>query len=272
MPRKRTGTQMILLRGGVALTLIALIAGFARSDDRSLASVGFCSLVPVATLRDSSVAFFVATAKPDTVAAGAGSVRPSPFGGHWGRANNRVIYGQVVTVHELGGAAAAVAESSFVGRGAREAIAVPWDYDAACQPVSWARSARWVTDAQPGFYRARLRPSTEWPDGRPTYDVYHADIEPYPHGLFFQRGYRGTDGAQTATALTATEYFGLYAALPDAATKTCDPQRALRQLADWEAAHPDVADRFPATRVVWQARRSITYQSSFPPAQSAPPC
>lgn len=272
MPRKRAGPQLILLRSGVALSLIPLIAGFAGSDDRSVASVGFCSLVPVATLRDSSVAFFVATAKPDTVAAGAGLVRPSPFGGRWGRANKRAIYGQVVTVHQLGGAAAAVAESSFVRRGEREAVAVPWSYDAACHPVPWARSARWVTDGRPGFYRARLRPSTEWSGGRPTYDVYHADIEPYPHGIFFQRGYRGTDSAQAATALTATEYFGLYAALPDAATKRCDPQRALRQLADWEAAHPDGADRFPATRIIWQARRFITYQSSFPPAKSAPPC
>lgn len=256
----------------VVLTLIALLSGFAYSEDRSPASAGFCSLVPVAALRDASVSFFVATAKSDTVAAGAGPVRPSRFGGHWGPANNRAIYGQVVTIHELGGAAAAVAESSFARRATREAVAVPWDYDPACQPVPWARSARWVIDARPGFYRARLRPSEGWTGGRPTYDVYHADIEPYPHGLFFQRGYRGTDSAQMATSLTATEYFGLYAALPDAATRRCDPQRASLQLTDWEAAHPDQAGRFPATRVLEQARRAITYQSSFPSAPPAAPC
>lgn len=256
----------------VSAAVVCMASGFAYSDDRSPASAGFCSLVPIAGLRDASVSFFVATAKSDTVAAGAGSIRPSPLGGHWGPANNRAIYGQVVTIHELGGAAAAVVESSFVRRAAREAVAVPWDYDPACQPVPWARSARWVTDARPGFYRARLRPSGEWADGRPTYDVYHADIEPYPHGLFFQRGYRGTDSAQMATALTATEYFGLYAALPDAAATKCQPRHALLQLADWEAAHPDQAGRFPATRVLQQARRSITYQSSFPSAPSAAPC
>jgi hypothetical protein len=264
--------MQVALRSSVALALIALISGFAYSDDPSPASAGFCSLVPIAALRDASVSFFVATARSDTVAAGAGSVRPSPFGGHWGPANNRAIYGQVVTIHELGGAAARVAESSFVRRAAREAVLVPWDYDPACQPVPWARSARWVIDARPGFYRARLRPPAEWADGRPTYDVYHADIEPYPHGLFFQRGYRHTDSAQMAAALTATEYFGLYAALPDAATTRCDPQRASRQLTDWEAAHPDQAGRFPATRILKQARRSIPYQSNVPSAPSARRC
>lgn len=256
----------------IVLTLIALLSGFAYSDHRSPASAGFCSLVPVATLRDASVSFFVATAKSDTVATGAGAVRPSPLGGHWSPANNRAIYGQVVTIHQLGGAASAVAESSFVRRAAREAVLVPWDYDPACQPVPWARSARWVTDARPGFYRARLRSSAEWANGRPTYDVYHADIEPYPHGLFFQRGYRGTDSAQMATALTATEYFGVYAALPDAAAARCQPQRALLQLADWEAAHPGQAVRFPAARVLKQARRVIAYQSRLPPAPSLAPC
>lgn len=239
--------------------LVAGDAGFAAHDDTSSVA-GLCSIIPVATFRDGSISYFVATAKADTVFAGPGQVRPSIEGGHWGPASNRAIYGQIVTIHRLEGANAADAESAFAGQGSREAVVVPWDYDPACQPVPWARSARWVTNPLPGFYRARLRASVEWIDGRPTYDAFHADIEPYPHGKYFERGYRNTDSAQAPGALTASEYFDLYSALPDLAEARCDPEGALARLVEWEARHPDQARRFPATRVLRSARNAITYR------------
>lgn len=252
---------MIGGRGALLLVLSAMIAFFAGPGDRRARAAGLCSVVPFASLRDTTVAFFVATAKPDTVAAGQGRVRPSSFGGHWGPASDRAIYGQAVTVHQLRGFAAGAAESAFARSGAREAVLIPWDYDAGCQAVPWARSARWVSDGRTGFYRARPRATAEWIDDRPTYDVFRADIEPYPHGLFFQRGYRGSDSAQAADALTAAEYFNLYEALPDRGEATRDPTGALRRLADWEASHPGEAGRFPATRVLQSARNVIGYLS-----------
>lgn len=152
------------------------------------------------------------------------------------------------------------AESTFVIRASREAVVVPWDYDPACQPVPWARSARWVTHAEPGFYRARPRPRAAWIQGRPTYDAFRADIEPYPHGKYFERGYRNTDSAQAPGALTPSEYFELYSALPASADAVRDPEAALARLLEWEASHPDQAKRFPATRVLSYARRVITYR------------
>lgn len=242
----------VVLLGGAGV-------GFAAHDEHTFMA-GLCSIVPVATFRDASISYFVATANPDTVFAGPGQVRPRIEGGHWGPANNRAIYGQLVTIHRLGGADAPDAKSAFARQRSREAVVVPWSYDPACRPVPWARTARWVTNPQPGFYRARPRASAEWIDGRPTYDAFHADIEPYPHGKYFERGYRNTDSAQAPGALTAAEYFGLYAALPDVAEARRDPDGALARLADWEARHPDQARRFPATRVLRSARNAIAYR------------
>lgn len=240
------------------LPLVAGGAAFAGPDDtRPLA--GLCSVIPVATFRDTSISYFVATATSDTVLAGPGQVRPGIGRGHWGPATNRAIYGQLVMIQRLAGANAADVESTFAGIRSREAVVVPWSYDPACQPVPWGGSARWVTKRQPGFYRARLRARVEWIDGRPTYDAFRADIEPYPHGKYFERGYRNTDSAQAPGALSASEYFDLYVALPDFAEARRDPEGALARLDQWEARHPDQARRFPATRVLRSARRAITY-------------
>jgi hypothetical protein len=100
----------------------------------------------------------------------------------------------------------------------------------------------------------------EWIGGRPTYDAFRADIEPYPHGKYFERGYRNTDSAQAPGALSASEYFDLYVALPDFAEARRDPEGALARLVEWEARHPDQARRFPATRVLRSARSAITYR------------
>lgn len=233
--------------------------GFAARGEHTF-EAGVCSIVPVATFRDTSVSYFVATANPDTVFAGPGQVRPSIESGHWGPANNRAIYGQLVTILRLRGANKPDAESAFARQRSRTAVVVPWDYDPGCQPVPWARSARWVTNPQPGFYRARLRAHVEWIDGRPTYDAFRADIEPYPHGKYFERGYRNTDSAQAPGALTASEYFDLYSALPALAEARRDPEGALKRLIEWEARHPEQARRFPATRVLRYARNAIAYR------------
>lgn len=242
------------------LLVVALVAGLLTAHELPASAAGFCSIVPVAVFRDTSIAYFVATAQPDTIASGPGRVRASPHGGHRGPASNRAIYGQLVTIQRLGGVAAQEAESAFARRESRQALVIPWDYDPSCQPVPWARSARWVTNPQPGFYRAHPRPRVEWIDGRPTYDVFRADIEPYPHGTYFGRGYRNADSARAPGALTASEYFDLYATLPTSVEATRDPEGALAQLAEWEARHPDQARRFPATRVLGFARSAITYR------------
>lgn len=209
-----------------------------------------CSLVPVATGRHHSVTFLVGRAQPDTLLAGPGTVRHEEAPGHWGRPQGGPIFGQVVRVDRLGGNEAASLESAFRRLGVREVIVVPWDYDPACQPVAWGRSARWVESTEPGFFRLSVRPESLWVAGRPVLDAFAADLEPYPHALFFRRGYRGTDALRREPSLSPDEYFGLYGALPDQAEAARDPAGAVAALEAWARAHPELAAKYPAPQVL----------------------
>lgn len=236
----------------LVLGLVALPPAPARAD-----STIRCSLVPVAVARDAGVTFLVGSAMPDTLLSGPGTVRHEPNPGHWGPPSERPIFGQVVRVEGLGGSDSASLESAFRRLGVREVIVVPWDYDAGCQPVAWSRSARWVETASPGFYRLRVRPESHWIAGKPVLDAFAADLEPYPHGLFFQRGYRGTDALRRGPSLTPEEYFALYAVLPDRAQVARDPSSVIAALEAWERAHPAAAAKYPAPQILQYARRLL---------------
>jgi hypothetical protein len=171
------------------------------------------------------------------------------------------VYGQVIGVERLAGAARETVERAFQRLGRREIVVVPWGYDAGCDPVPWGGSARWVTTDAPGFYTLRLRPRSEWAGERPTFDAFAADLEPYPHGRFFARGYRGTAAVRTGPSLTPEEYFSLYAALPDHETLR-DPVRArasaIEALDAWEQAYPEAARKYPAPQILGSVRRTLT--------------
>ena len=239
---------------GLVASLYALVAA---AHSATLPSV--CSLIVVAAGRDTATTYFVGRALPDTVRTGAGAVRvkSSMAGGHWGPPTERTIFGQVVLVEQLGGKGVTAIESAFARGGSREVIVVPWDYDPACQPVTWAGSARWVTATRPGFYRVRLRPESLWVAGRPVLDAVHADIEPYPHGVLFQHGYRGTDALRRGPSLTAGEYFELYSALPDWDRATREPAAALAELDAWERANSTTARTYPAPEILTHVRRML---------------
>jgi hypothetical protein len=213
-----------------------------------------CSLVPVAVFRDTAVTYLVGAAVPDTAPAGLGATRPSEAGGHWGAGRARAVFGQVIRVDRLAGADSAVLERAFMRLDAREVVVVPWDYGPDCRAVVWGRSFRWVETAAPGFYRLRPRPESEWTTGRPVLDAFRADLEPYPHGIFFQRGYRGTHAVRTGPALTPAEYFSLYSALPPSSVASERPQAARAILDAWERTHPDLAAKYPATAALQFAR------------------
>lgn len=92
----------------------------------------------------------------------------------------------------------------------------------------------------------------------PVFDALTADLEPYPHGLFFQRGYRGTDAIRRGPALTPAEYFELYAALPDWIAVKRDPEAAAAALRAWESAHADIAGKYPAPEILRHVRMFMT--------------
>ena len=65
------------------------------------------------------------------------------------------------------------------------------------------------------MFTVKLRPTADWAEGVPTFDAFMADTQPYPLGLFFQRGFRGTDELRNSPSLSAAEYFAFLRALPD---------------------------------------------------------
>jgi hypothetical protein len=226
---------------GCVLSILTAVAIAGASAPR------ICSPVAFAMFRDSTTTFLVGTAAPDTVFVGPGATKPSGDGGHWGSGRDRAVFGQVIRVDRLAGADSAALERAFTKLGAREVIVVPWDYSADCQPVIWSRTFRWVTSPAPGFYQLRPRPDSTWGNGRPILDAFRADLEPYPHGVYFERGYRGTDAIRTGPALTPVEYFTFYSALPSSLDVRERPSVARAAVDAWERAYPEIAAKYPAT-------------------------
>ena len=108
------------------------------------------------------------------------------------------------------------------------------------------------------MFTLRLRPEEDWSAGMPTFDAFMADLEPYPHALFFRRGYRGTDALQTQPSLTPEEFFELYHGLPDRDLIRSDPAAAETQLEQWIEEHPHLAQKYPAPRILEWARASVS--------------
>jgi hypothetical protein len=138
-------------------------------------------------------------------------------------------------------------EAAFRAAGTREVVLVPWEFDAGCRPAAWRGGARWAELGTPGFYVATLRARAHWAGGRPTFDVYFAGRYPYPTGSYFR--------SAPAGALSASEYFDLYAALPS--SRTPYPQRndAARRLWGWARANAAVAAKHPAAAILAEVRR-----------------
>jgi hypothetical protein len=124
--------------------------------------------------------------------------------------------------------------------------------------VPWGLSARWVTKVEAGFFTVHLRPTKDWVNGRPTFDAFNADLEPYPHGLFFQHGLMGSGAILRGPSLTADEYLDLYGALPD---QTHPPGRsmeaALEKLDAWQREHREAAQKYPAHDILRMARMTL---------------
>lgn len=213
-----------------------------------------CSIVPFPSHRDVEATYFLGVGQPDTVLAGRGEVVIGGRPGHWGRGEREAIYGQVVTVQRLGGADSTRVAEVLAGRGSNRVLVVPWDYDAGCETAAWSRSARFAPVDTTGMFTLRLRPEEHWPGGVPTFDAFMADLEPYPHGLFFRRGYRGTDALTTQPSLTPGQFFELYGGLPDGDLIRSDPAAAEAKLELWIEENPLAARAYPAPRILEWAR------------------
>ena len=228
-----------------------------------------CSIIPTFDTRYPTVTAILGRALPETVLAGPGAVQPvvdAP--GHWGRARNAPIYAQLVEVEALEDADHQRIIAWMQQRNDPRVAVVPWDYAPDCRPVAWGRSARWVSDTSPGFYRVRLRDSTDWAEGRPTFDAFHADLSPYPHGAFYQRGFRGTGAVRDGEGLTGSELFDFYRQLPTPEERAARSSLAESRLNQWLAANPALRHRYPVPLALRQLSHTIP-DAVAPPANDS---
>jgi hypothetical protein len=224
---------------------LALVTAFATPQPL------LCTLGVWFPARDSGdVTFAVAEAASDTARAGAGPVDFTSRAHQIGAAEPGDIFGQVMHIDRfVGGDSLKVAEA-FARNGSREAVLVPWDYGASCEPRPWGESARWSEPGQPGLYRMVMRPEADWAGSLPTFDVFMALRWPYPSAPYLQ----DSEAFRDATSLLDPyELFDLLATLPTYEEVRQDPERAERIALEWEQSHPSWLDRFP----VRQALRSV---------------
>jgi hypothetical protein len=210
-----------------------------------------CTLGIWFPVRDSgNVTFAVAEAASDTVRAGAGPVDITTSAHQTGAAEPQEIFGQVVHIERFVGGDSLTLAEAFARNGSREAVLVPWDYGASCEPRPWSESARWSAPGQPGLYRMVMRPEADWAGPLPTFDVFLARMWPYPSAPFLQdsEAFRGA-----SSLLDPYELFDPLATLPTYEGVRRDPERAERIALEWERGHPAWLGRFP----VRQALRSV---------------
>jgi hypothetical protein len=187
--------------------------------------------------------FLLATARSDTVRAGAGAIRytepPS---------DPAAVHGQLFRLDAVGGdvpAALARARAS----GIKEGILVPYGWE--CREVwRWHTSARWTRPGAQVMVDATMRPRSQWIGGRPTFDV-EPGHDAYPDGY----NYGAPDS--TETILTPAQAFELTRSLPLYEQVERDPVAAYRGLLRWARAHPRLARRFPANYALEAAQEAL---------------
>ncbi|MGD8494598.1 MAG: hypothetical protein PVF05_00305 [Gemmatimonadales bacterium] len=186
---------------------------------------------PFGGMRMPDVTYLLATPRGDTV--------PDTRG-------DGDAFGQLADVARVGGD-----EAEAVSAAARDGgvILVPWGFDDDCRPIEWSGPWRWATVGHEGFFRARLRPRSEWIDGRPTLDVLAAVWEGFPaspweHPMAAGRPLLGAD-----------EVFELYDRLPTEAAIAARPYGAVSDLVEWRRAAGDRAEAYPAGTLIRAAFR-----------------
>lgn len=185
----------------------------------------------------------------DTARTGPGDVNYGIADGHFGRAGDRIIYGQTVDIETL-----SPVDQRLLPSGVKRVVLVPWDYGADCSATPWTKSAQFIAPGRRGVYSATLRNKSHWLNGVPVLDVYSPEYAPYTGS--FRNGMRGTVGNQQW--LTADALFELVPLMPHPDSMKLDAQRATRPLLQWAEQHQDLAQQHPARDLVWTASSTVT--------------
>jgi hypothetical protein len=118
---------------------------------------------------------------------------------------------------------------------------IPWGHDGACRRTPWPAGQAWAPKDSVGVFGLQLLPAEAWHRGRPTFDAYTAELQPYSQG---REGF----SRNPKDALTATSYFDFLMALP---TYPPNSISALPSSLDrWIKDHPDLRDRHPVAEIL----------------------
>ena len=236
---------------GLALVLTAtVVASQGRRDAAAhveTSSRTRCTMDILPGARDSLTTTRLGRATRDTIETGGGVVAwPIRVGSH------RAIYGQVVRVDSMPGPGADLARRALVARHHRGAHCSQGEQPG-CGNDVWRGSALWTTPDSSGLFSLRLRPTSLWVSGRPTFDAFFAGKYSYadgpytvePHTIF-----SGPTGANLEgnASMTRAEVFALYAAL--SAVAHSSDSLALARLRAWVRANPRGRTRYPGNQIL----------------------
>ena len=205
---------------------------------RAAATATVCTLVPFGRLKHDSEPYFIGIAQFDTVLAGPGSADYKLDLGHFGRARERPIYGQVVRVEKWGGNPPALQSA-----GANTVVVVPWDYGADCSTTPWGRHWVWLGTGDRMFFTPVLRDRQYWVQDYPTFDAFAPQFNAYPVR------YEDPVMGKRLEGLSADQLFELYELLPSAEDISRIGWNATEQAAQWATKHPELAEQYPAQEI-----------------------
>lgn len=221
----------------ISLSALLLVATLPLPLSATIRSA--CSLVPSPRSKQDGAPYFLGRALPDTLPVGPGDVEVAAAPGHFGPVVDRPVYGQLVRVTQLGGSGL-----SERIRKATTAVVVPWDYDSACRPTSWAQSRRWLTLGAQLFFHPVLRPVQSWYRGMPTYDAFAPQFDAYPSRL--ADPLFGT----ASLAASAEQLFQFFEQMPTQAVVDSLGPTALPSLRRWADNHPHLAAQWPVATMI----------------------
>lgn len=214
------------------------------------APMNACSKLGFLGIRSAREAHFVGIPKPDSVLAGAGTVKYIVAPGHFGPQGERSIFGQIVRVERIGGLASRLLDANV-----SDVVVVPWDYAADCTPTPWNRSSAWMTPNEQGLVTATLRDSAYWANGLPTFDVSTPNMQPYPQRAAQQMRRRNVPAD---TLMSMEDVFLLMEILPEENELADSAEQAVEPLFNWARTNPAIARRYPAAAALTRARFAIT--------------
>jgi hypothetical protein len=237
------------MRSVVAAAAVVLSGALLPQSLTSHASAR-CSLTP--GFFPNQGVLMLATPHSDTVRAGPGDLRLGEGPGHTGNGQRLNIYGQRFRVHRIGGESAIGIEET------KEAVLVPWDYDAGCSPVPWARSAHWLQGSDTVLLSVRRRGPAHWAGGVPTFDV-----SPVPQSVYAGKWWEGQafydrseiDSLTPVNTPSGAFEFLIRRPAPDALLS--GDERTLLDLEQWAFEHPEIVARNPAARWLTDLRSRV---------------